>query len=233
MRLLSRALLSLVSPIAAVALLVGAPSSAHASSIFTTFTDRAKYLAQVSASGYTNTQVDIGSASSPTSIGGVGVSSTGYMELGAFGGTPALFLYPSEGGNAYAFAPGAEARGLGLSFADADNPGAATVTVTFAGGFPFGASEGSATDGTPSAGQTVQYTLDASSGFFGVVLRDGIVPSSIGEVTLTTNALPTVVTGIDVASAASTVPEPATYALMGTGLLALAGTSALRRRRTS
>ena len=244
MRLLS-AVLARVSPIATVvALLAAAPSSAHASSYFTTFTDRAKYLAQVSTRGYTNTQANIGGATDPTSIGGVGVSTNGYMELGAFDGAPALFLYQTEGGNAFSFAPGATARGFGLSFLGADNPGAATVTVTFAESGPMLPGvpltsiplEEAASDGTPSAGQTVQYQLGGeASGFFGVVLRDGIIPSAINQVTITTDARPTVVTAIDVANAAavSTVPEPATYALMGTGLLALAGTSALRRRRTS
>lgn len=244
MRLLS-AVLARVSPIATiVALLAAAPSSAHASSYFTTFTDRAKYLAQVGTSGYTNSQANIGGASDPTSIGGVGVSTNGYMELGAFGGSPALFLYQTEGGNAFSFAPGAAARGLGLSFLGADNPGAATVTVTFAEtgsgipGFPIPSIpvEEAASDGTPSAGQTVQYQLGGdATGFFGVVLRDGIIPSAISQVTITTDARPTVVTAIDVAgvTTASTVPEPATYAMMGTGLVALAGANLLRRRRAS
>ncbi|GLC26325.1 PEP-CTERM sorting domain-containing protein [Roseisolibacter agri] len=237
MRLLS-AVLARVSPIATVvALLAVAPSSAQASSYFTTFTDRAKYLAQVSASGYTNTQANIGGASNPSSIGGVGVSTNAFMELGTFGSAPALFLHQTEGGNAFSFAPGAAALGFGLSFLGADNPGAATVTVSFNDPFPFGATEESASDGTPSAGRTVQYQLGGEqTGFFGVVLRDGILSSStINQVTITTDARPTVVTGIDVAAVttASTVPEPATYALMGTGLLVLAGTSALRRRRAS
>lgn len=232
MRLLSRSLL-------AFALLASAPSFAHASSYFTTFTDRAKYLAQVSASGYSNGQAVIPASGDASSIGGVGVSTTGMLELSPFGGSPALFLYPTQDGNTVSFAPGAEVRGLGLTFVGADNPGTATLTVTFndpsTAGFPFPAIEQAADDGTPSAGRTVQYTIGGSeaSGFFGVVLRDVILTSSIAQVTLTSTAVPTVVTQLDVATAASTVPEPATYALMGTGLLGLAATSALRRRRAS
>lgn len=232
MRLLPRSLSALATPIAcAVALLATAPSAAHASSIFTTFTDRAQYLAQVSASAYTNSSVDIGAASDPSSIGGVGVSTTGgVMELGAFGGSPALVLYPTEAGNTFSFAPGSDARGFGLSFLGADTPAAATVTISFVD--PFTPSEDTADDGTPSAGQTVRYTLGGgNTGFFGVVLRGGIFPSAISQVAVTTTAFPTVVTSIDLAGPATTVPEPATVALMATGLLALAGTTAARRRR--
>lgn len=240
MRLLSRSLLALTAPIAtAVALLAAVPAAAHASSIFTTFTDRAKYLAEVSTSGYTNRQVDVGGASDASNVDGVGVSTTGgIMQLGAFGGSQALWLYPTEAGNSFTFTPGAGTYGFGFEFLAADGPGSASVSVSFANPGFLPPSEEAASDGTASAGNPATFELQADAGrsFFGVVVRDGMFPwadASVASVTITTSAMPTVVPSMDVATAASTVPEPATYALMGTGLLALAGTSLVRRRRAS
>jgi len=207
------------------------PATAHAGGNFRVFTSRAAYLAAVQASGGTSRPQIVSGASATTftpqdgRVGNVEYSTT------SVGAT----ITPRTTGGVLDVQAGTGAGGT-FRFAGTEPP---EFFGTFFGRtFGLGLSYTALTDGAFTFGvdnflpfQTPQtFALQAGgSGFFGY-LFDVDATRLLTDITLDAPAgAGLTVTGIDVADGpSSTVPEPASVALMGAGL---AGVGLAVRRR--
>lgn len=242
--------------LAAAALLVTAvaPRGASATSTFSTFMNRALYLAASSSAGYTNSDVTLDpNVAVPTAAGPATISTTGACAFGPFtvsgpptqivfgnlddgagtacpAGSPASLVFNTAGQNIGAF-------GFDLGAFGAPNaPVNVSITATFDG------TADPSTGSTPPSGtlpQTYSLPVDGTQSFFGLVVNRGIPfpgnASAITSVTVSvtspgeTIAIDDITYGTFVPTVAT--PEPATLALLGSGL-ALVGVTARRRRRS-
>ena len=209
----------------ACAAIVAAPTAAHAQ--FTVHTSLASFLAAVGANGtdtYTGFSI-VGSTPSPINRSAGAYNYTASATTSSFfgaGTTANPWLSTNTATDAITFSAfSSTVRGIGGNFFGSNIAGAflaGDITLT----------------ATNASGSMVQTLINAStSTFLGFVSSSAITSLVVSSVQPTGAFLWPTVDNLILAEArpGSVVPEPSTYALLGTGLLFIGGIS--RRRRAA